>query len=104
MNFKEQLKDDLDIFLNIDEFGETFFLDGIEYTGVIEQPVDETPKEEYEGIIREIDYIVYLKYNKSLNQYTNEKKVKLNEKILMVHRAYRDEDLFVLELVERVKY
>ena len=53
MGFKEQLKEDLEIFLDLEEFGEKFKVDGVEYFGVIEQPNNKTPKEEYEGVIKD---------------------------------------------------
>ena len=45
MGFKEQLKEDLEIFLDLEEFGEKFKVDGVEYFGVIDQPNNKTPKE-----------------------------------------------------------
>lgn len=104
MNFKEQLQEELEIFLNIEEFGETFTLDSVEYVGVIEQPNSEVPKEEYEGVIREVDFIVYTKYKESLEKYTSGKQVWLNKRLLVVHRAYEEQGLFVMELAERNRF
>ena len=44
MNFKEQLKEDIKIFLNLDEFGEEITIQNKKYIGVMERPDNESNK------------------------------------------------------------
>ena len=62
MNFKEQLKEDIKVFLNLDEFGEEIIIQGKMYIGVMERPDNKMNKDEYEGLSKEVDYILYLEY------------------------------------------
>lgn len=101
MSLKEQLVEDLDIFLDLEEFGENFTIGDKQYYGVIEQPNNKTPKEEYEGIIKDLDFIIYIKYNKELAKYTTGKELSLNGRKLIVNRNYTEENLMVIELYER---
>ena len=104
MGFKEQLKEDLEIFLDLEEFGEKFKVDGVEYFGVIEQPDNKTPKEEYEGVIKDLDFIIYTKHQKDLEKYSAGKEFSLNGRKLIVNRNYIEEGLMVIELYERGTY
>ena len=104
MGFKEQLKEDLEIFLDLEEFGEKFKVDGVEYFGVIEQPNNKTQKEEYEGVIKDLDFIIYTKYQKDLEKYSAGKEFSLNGRKLIVNRNYVEEGLMVIELYERGTY
>jgi hypothetical protein len=47
MTFKDTLQNDLDIFLNEDEFAETHTIDGVEIVCVIDKDVLETGKSNY---------------------------------------------------------
>lgn len=104
MSFKEQLNEDLEIFLELEEFGEKFKIDGIEYSGVIEQPNNKTPKEEYEGIIKDLDFIIYIKHQKELEKYSAGKDFSLNGRKLIVNRNYVEQGIMVIELYERGTY
>ena len=45
MSLKDDLLEDIDVFLDLDEFGETITLDG----SSVEAVVQETPREEFDG-------------------------------------------------------
>ena len=104
MSFKEQLNEDLEIFLELEEFGEKFKSVGIKYSGVIEQPNNKTPKEEYEGIIKDLDFIIYIKHQKELEKYSAGKEFSLNGRKLIVNRNYVEQGIMVIELYERGTY
>lgn len=51
MSFKDMISADLNIFLNIDEFGEIHNIDGKDYTLIIDNDqLKERSKKEYDGI------------------------------------------------------
>lgn len=65
VNFKDQLKKDLDTFLNIEEFGEDHVVDRRKLSVVIDsERLKERTKKEYEGI-----YIGDLLYFVTANDY-----------------------------------
>lgn len=102
MNFKEQLKEDIKIFLNLDEFGEEIIIQDKTYIGVMERPDNKTNKDEYEGLSKEVDYILYLEYETELDKYTAGKQIDVNNGTFEVYRSYKEESLFIIELQERI--
>lgn len=102
MNFKEQLKEDIKVFLNLDEFGEEIIIQGKMYIGVMERPDNKMNKEEYEGLSREVDYILYLEYEEEFEKYTPGKQIDVNNGTFGVYRSYKEESLFIIELQERI--
>ena len=102
MNFKEQLKEDIKIFLNLDEFGEEITIQNKKYIGVMERPDNKMNKDEYEGLSKEVDYILYLEYEAELEKYTAGKQIDVNNETFEVYRSYKEESLFILELQERI--
>mgnify|MGYP000931982278 FL=1 len=102
MNFKEQLKEDIKVFLNLDEFGEEIIIQDKTYIGVMERPDNKMNKDEYEGLSKEVDYILYLEYEAELEKYTAGKQIDVNNGIFEVYRSYKEESLFILELQERI--
>lgn len=102
MNFKEQLKEDIKVFLNLDEFGEEIIIQDKTYIGVMERPDNKMNKEEYEGLSREIDYILYLEYEEEFEKYTHGKQIDVNNGTFEVYRSYKEESLFIIELQERI--
>lgn len=102
MNFKEQLKEDIKVFLNLDEFGEEIIIQGEMYIGVMERPDNKMNKDEYEGLSKEVDYILYLEYEAELEKYTAGKQIDVNNGTFEVYRSYKEESLIILELQERI--
>ena len=102
MNFKEQLKEDIKVFLNLDEFGEEIIIQDKTYIGVMERPDNKMNKDEYEGLSKEVDYILYLEYEAELEKYTAGKQIDVNNGTFEVYRSYKEESLFILELQERI--
>lgn len=102
MNFKEQLKEDIKVFLNLDEFGEEIIIQDKTYIGVMERPDNKMNKDEYEGLSKEVDYILYLEYEEELEKYTAGKQIDVNNGTFEVYRSYKEESLFILELQERI--
>lgn len=102
MNFKEQLKEDIKVFLNLDEFGEEIIIQDKTYIGVMERPDNKMNKDEYEGLSKEVDYILYLEYEVELEKYTAGKQIDVNNGTFEVYRSYKEESLFILELQERI--
>ena len=83
MNFKEQLKEDIKVFLNLDEFGEEIIIQDKTYIGVMERPDNKMNKEEFE-------------------KYTPGKQIDVNNGTFEVYRSYKEESLFIIELQERI--
>lgn len=104
MTFKEQLKEDTKIFINLDEFAEEIIVDKKKYQGIITHPTHEEPKNEYEGVYSASELKLYLIYDSSLKKYTSGKSVTVNNNFYIVHRAYEEEGIFVLELLERGRF
>lgn len=102
MNFKEQLKEDIKVFLNLDEFGEEIIIQDKMYIGVMERPDNKMNKDEYEGLSKEVDYILYLEYEAELEKYTAGKQIDVNNGTFEVYRSYKEESLFIIELQERI--
>ena len=102
MNFKEQLKEDIKVFLNLDEFGEEIIIQGKTYIGVMERPDNKMNKDEYEGLSKEVDYILYLEYEAELEKYTAGKQIDVNNGTFEVYKSYKEESLFIIELQERI--
>lgn len=102
MNFKEQLKEDIKVFLNLDEFGEEIIIQNKTYIGVMERPDNKMNKDEYEGLSKEVDYILYLEYEAELEKYTAGKQIDVNNGTFEVYRSYKEESLIILELQERI--
>lgn len=102
MNFKEQLKEDIKVFLNLDEFGEEITIQDKMYIGVMERPDNKMNKDEYEGLSKEVDYILYLEYEAELEKYTAGKQIDVNNGTFEVYRSYKEESLIILELQERI--
>jgi hypothetical protein len=102
MNFKEQLKEDIKVFLNLDEFGEEIIIQNKMYIGVMERPDNKMNKDEYEGLSKEVDYILYLEYEAELEKYTAGKQIDVNNGTFEVYRSYKEESLIILELQERI--
>lgn len=102
MNFKEQLKEDIKVFLNLDEFGEEIIIQDKTYIGVMERPDNKMNKDEYEGLSKEVDYILYLEYEAELEKYTAGKQIDVNNGTFEVYRSYKEESLFIIELQERI--
>jgi hypothetical protein len=102
MNFKEQLKEDIKVFLNLDEFGEEIIIQDKMYIGVMERPDNKMNKDEYERLSKEVDYILYLEYEAELEKYTAGKQIDVNNGTFEVYRSYKEESLIILELQERI--
>ena len=102
MKIKEQLKEDIKIFLNLDEFGEEIIIQDKTYIGVLERPDNKMNKDEYEGLSKEVDYILYLEYEEELEKYTPGKQIDVNNGTFEVYRSYKEESLFIIELQERI--
>lgn len=104
MNFKDQIKNDIDIFLNIDEFAEEILIGKKKYRGILTNPANEDPKNEYEGVYNEVDLKLYLVYDDSLKKYTTGKEMIVNEKYYSIHRTFNEEGIFIAELNERSRF
>ncbi|MEC1744124.1 hypothetical protein [Schinkia azotoformans] len=64
MNFKEQIKNDVDVFLNFNEFAEPRIIDGREINVIIDEDVLKTKSrnksEQYDGVYLE-EILIYVK-------------------------------------------
>lgn len=104
MSFKEQLKNDIDIFINLEEFAEEINIDKKVFKGVITNPKMEDPKYEYEGVYNELDLKLYLESKEELKKYTTGKSITVNNNYYTVYRAYDEEGIFILELTKRGRF
>ena len=59
---------------------------------------------EYFELVKDLDFIIYTKYQKDLEKYSAGKEFSLNGRKLIVNRNYIEEGLMVIELYERGTY
>lgn len=104
MNFKEQLKEDIQQFINIDEFAEDVVIDNEKYKAVVTHPIKEDTKNEYEGIFNALDLKIYLPYEKKFRKYTTGKQITVNDDYYIIDRAFNEEGIFTLELKKRERF
>ncbi|WP_455797536.1 hypothetical protein [Clostridium butyricum] len=61
LSFKEQMNEDLDVFFNLNEFGDTHIIDGMPKTVVIDnETLKERIRKEYDGILQ-ADLLYFIK-------------------------------------------
>lgn len=101
--FKDMLKEDLKIFINIEEMGERVTINEKDYQGVLEHPSNEFTGE-YEGINTAISLILYIKYDskdKDLKNIKLGKALKVNSEIYIVNNVYVEEGILIIKLEEK---
>lgn len=100
MNFKEMLQDDLDIFINPEEFGEKVMLGDKEYVAVLTYSSEETIPM-YEGIVKSVDLTVSLKHNDELfKKYTEETALSVNGVQYIVNKVHSVEGILTFYLLK----
>lgn len=101
--FKTMLQEDIDIFINIDEMGETIDIEGKQYKGVIENINKDFT--EIEDIYSAIDVIIYLKSEEFvMPKRVVGKRIKINRTYYIVNNWYEEEGITILKLKEYQGY
>lgn len=101
--FKTMLKEDLKIFLNIDELGEIITINNKEYNAVIEYPSKEFSIGE-EGIAEAVSFIIYLEEMSELKKYKTGKSIIINGNPYIINHSYVEEGLRIIKLSENRGY
>lgn len=100
MNFKEMLQDDLDIFINSEEFGEKVMLGDKEYVAVLTYSSEGTIPI-YEGMVKSVDLTVSLKHNDELfKKYTEETALSVNGVQYIVNKVHSVEGILTFYLLK----
>lgn len=103
--FKQMLREDIDIFLTIEEMGETINIEGNEYIGVIEHLEKDFSEIADMDIYTSIDIIIYLKEEDfSLKRRNAGKKLKVNNTSYIVNDWYVEEGMTIIKLKEVTAY
>lgn len=101
--FKKMLREDIDIFLNIDEFGENIIINDIEYTAVIEHPEKDFSIVE-DGIAEAIAIILYLREKDEFKKYKTGKSITVNSSQYIINDSYEEEGMRIIKLSENRGY
>lgn len=100
-NFKEMLEEDIGIFINIEEMGETIRIGEKEYSGVIEFPEKEF-SEIQDGFSEAISLIVYVKECLDFKAYKIGKGLKINDTFYVINNTFVEEKIRVFKLIENI--
>lgn len=101
--FKDMLKEDLEIFINIEEMGERVTINEKDYQGVLEHPNNEFTGE-YEGITEAIALIVYLQEQEEFKKFKTGKAIEINNSTYIINNTYVEEGLRIIRLTENRGY
>lgn len=100
MNFKEMLQDDLDIFINPEEFGEKVMLGDKEYVAVLTYSSEETIPI-YEGMVKSVDLTVSLKHDTELfEEHTEGTSLPVNGVQYIVNKVHSVEGILTFYLLK----
>lgn len=103
--FKSMLQEDVDIFLNIDEMGESINIEGKNYIGVIEYTDKDFSEDAIDDTYYSVDLILYLKTSEfSLKRRVPGKRLKVNNTVYLVNDWYDEESVTTIKLKEITAY
>ena len=98
MSFKDMLKDDLDIFINPEEFSEEVILGEKEYIAILTYS-DKKSIPLYEGIVKNVDLTLSLKHDKELiERYPEEAAMMVNGVPYIVNKIHSVEGILTFYL------
>lgn len=99
--FKSMLREDIDIFLSIDEMGENINIEGEQYIGVIEHIDKDFSEEAIDDIYYSVDLILYLKTAEFLlTRRKPGKRLKVNNTVYLVNDWFEEEGMTIIRLKE----
>lgn len=101
--FKKMLREDIGIFLNIDEFGEVITINNKEYIAVIEHPEKDFSIVE-DGIAEAIAIILYLEEKNEFKKYKTGKSITVNSSQYIINDSYEEEGMRIIKLSENRGY
>lgn len=101
--FKKMLREDINIFLNVDEFGEEITINDEKYIAVIETPDKDFSFVE-EGIATAVDVILYIKERTELKKYRTGKSITVNGNPYIINNSYEEEGMRIIKLSENRGY
>lgn len=100
MNFKEMLKSDLDIFINLDEFAEMVKIGDKEYPAILTYSSDETAQV-YDGIIIKVDLTISMKHDEEIfNRYIEGTAVNINDVPYIVNKVHSVDGILTYYLLK----
>lgn len=102
-NFKEMLEEDINIFLNLEEFAEPINIDGQEINGVIEY-LERDFKEEDLTVLTTVSVVLYLPDVKFLKKYKQGKAITVNNTTYIVNNSYLENSMRIIKLEENTGY
>lgn len=102
MKFKDILKKDVNLFLNINEFGEKINIGNTEFLGVL---VKENKKFSETEIYSEGDNVtIYLEAREELKKYNPGKSIEINKELYLIDNCYEESGMFIFKLTTRKGY
>lgn len=100
MNFKEMLQDDINIFINSDEFAEVVNIGGKQYTAVLTYS-DEKNISLYEGMVKDVDLILSLQHDDELFKlYKETVAMDVNRDTYLVNKVHSVEGMLTFYLLK----
>lgn len=100
MNFKEMLQDDIDIFINSDEFAEETTIGEKKYNAVLTYSSDKNIPV-FEGMVEDVDLILSLKHDEELfKRYTEQTAIVVNNVSYLVNKVHSVERLLTFYLLK----
>lgn len=99
--FKSMLQEDLDIFVNIEEMGESVLIADKKYTAVLEFPEKDFSFIE-DGFAQAISLIVYVRESKEFEPLKTGNSLKINNTFYIINNTFIEEGLRVFKLTENV--
>lgn len=103
--FKSTLQEDIDIFLSIEEMGETINIEGKDYIGVIEHLDKDFSEIADTDFYSSTDVVLYLKAKEFImKKRLAGKKLKVNGTSYIVNNWYFEEGMIIIKLKEITAY
>ncbi|MBR8701155.1 hypothetical protein IX317_001847 [Fusobacterium sp. DD29] len=103
-NFKDMLEEDIDIFLNIDEFGEELDIDGEKFIGIIEHIERDYRDQDTILSMNAIAVVLYLYDKKELRKYKKGKAITVNNTTYILNNSYVENGMRIMKLEENSGY
>lgn len=101
MNFKEMLQDDIDIFINSEEFAEEITIGEEKYTAVLTYSSNKNIPI-FEGMVEDVDLILSMKHNDKLFKlYRETTAMDVNKVSYIVNKVHSVEGLLTFYLVKK---
>lgn len=103
--FKSMLQEDVDIFLSIEEMGETITIEDKEYIGVVEHTDKDFSEEVIDDTYYSVDLILHLKAEEFILKKRNPgKRIIVNGTKYLVNDWYTEEGITTIKLKENTGF